>query len=71
MPAPLDAPMPQGLDVGSGYVVRVTALDPTTGNLVPGVNVNTVVRTAEQAGGIIGGGGGPSGEWFLVPGPGA
>lgn len=61
--------MPDGLDVGPNYTLRVTAVDPTTGNLVTGVTVNKVVITATQLQGT------PdqlqTGQWFLVPGPGA
>jgi hypothetical protein len=45
MAAPVLAPMPDGLVLGSGYTLRVTALDPTTGNLVGGVNVGLEVIT--------------------------
>lgn len=71
MSAPLLAPMPESLDVQAGYTIRVTALDPTTGALVSGVKVTTVVLTADQVQNFSGGGGGPAGEWLLVPGPGA
>ena len=67
----IDAPLPENLDVGQGYTIRVTAVDPTTGALVPGVNASAVVLTADQASVNAGGGGGEGGEWLLVPGPGA
>jgi hypothetical protein len=41
--------MPDGLNLGSGYTLRVTALDPTTGNLVAGVNVGLEVITGTSA----------------------
>lgn len=49
MAAPVLAPMPDGLNLGSGYTLRVTALDPTTGNLVAGVNVGLEVITGTSA----------------------
>ena len=40
MAAPLVVPMTPGLTVSGDYIVRVTALDATTGNLVTGVKVS-------------------------------
>ena len=64
--------MPSSLDIGPTYSLRVTALDPTTGNVVSGVTVTTMVITADYVnadaptdGGVI------YGDWFLVPGPSA
>lgn len=71
MAPPVLAPMPEALDVQTGYTIRVTAIDPITGNTVPGVHITTVVLTASQAGGPVGGPGGSAGQWFIVPGPGA
>ena len=51
MAAPVLAPMPDGLVLASGYTLRVTALDPTTGNLVAGVNVGLEVITGSEASG--------------------
>lgn len=67
MSAPSDASMPQNLDLGQGYSLRVTALDATTGNLVAGVKVGQVVITATN----VQGGDIQSGPFLLVPGPGA
>ena len=61
--------MPPNLDVGPGYTLRVTALDPNTGGLVSNVNVNTVTFTVALIEGNAGGL--ETGQWFLVPGPGA
>lgn len=65
----IDAGLPDDLDIGPGYQLRITALDPTTGNQVSGVNINQSVITAEQISGT------PEelaqGQWFLVPGPNA
>ena len=71
MAQPLDVNMPESLDIGEGYSLRVTAIDPTTGALVPGVNITTTVLTADRAGDLGSGGGGGLGDWLLVPGPGA
>lgn len=71
MPIPTLAPMPESLDVAPGYTIRVTAIDPTTGALVAGVSINTVVITAEQGSSNVGTGGGPAGDWQLIPGPNA
>jgi hypothetical protein len=38
--------MPQLLDIGAGYTLRVTALNPTTGALVAGVQVGVVTITS-------------------------
>ena len=59
--------MPEALDVQQGYTIRVTALDPTSGALVSGVTITTVVLTADQLANFSGGGGN-AGEWMLVPG---
>lgn len=65
----IDAGLPEHLDLGAGYTIRITALDPTTGNTITGVNINQSVVTAEQISGT------PEelqqGQWFLVPGPGS
>lgn len=69
MAQPIDIDMPQDLDVGPTYTVRVTAIDPNSGALVSGVNVGTVVITAALVQGTAGGL--ETGQWFLLPGPGA
>ena len=66
----MDAPLPEDLDIGPGYTIRVVGVDPVTGNQVPGVKVGAVVITASAVGGV-GGGGNEPGQWFLVPGEGA
>jgi hypothetical protein len=62
--------MPDGLVLGSGYTLRVTALDQTTGNLVANVNVGLEVITGTSS---DTGGGNPftTGPFMLVPGPNA
>lgn len=66
----MDAPMPEDLQIGEGYTVRVTALDPTTATPVSGVKLNTVILTGTSSG-TADTGGLATGDWFLVPGPGA
>ena len=47
MAAPTIAGLPPDLALGGGYTLRVTALDPTTGAVVSGVNVQAVAITAK------------------------
>lgn len=69
MAAPVLAPMPDGLILGSGYTLRVTALDAATGDLVAGVNVGLEVITGTPSAGA--GGDFATGPYMLVPGPNA
>lgn len=69
MAQPIDIDMPQDLDIGPTYTLRVTALNPSTGALVSGVTIGTVVITASLVQGTTDGL--EVGQWFLVPGPGA
>jgi hypothetical protein len=62
--------MPENLDVGPTYTLRITAVSPTDGSLVSGVKVNTVVLTCDQFS-DTGDTTDLGGNWFLVPGPGA
>jgi hypothetical protein len=70
MPPVYSASMPPNLEITDGYTVRLTALDPTTGNQVSGVTVQDLVMennllgatTAEQL---------AYGPFLLVPGPNA
>lgn len=65
----IDAPLPESLDIGTGYTLRVSAIDPGSGAVVSGVNIQTVVLTA---GTFIGDTSElATGDWQLVPGPGA
>lgn len=68
MAQPLTAGLPPDLDLDAGYVVRVTALNPTTGAPVAGVtlqNVSILVRST----GIGDATDLATGPWALVPGP--
>jgi hypothetical protein len=68
MPAPYDAPMPPDLELAGTYTVRLLALDPTSGAVVPGVIVSQVVM-------MVNAGAGTTvdelavGPFMLVPGP--
>lgn len=64
------APMPEDIDIQSGYGLRVTAVSSATGAIVPSVTVGQVVLTATPVGeGDVAQV--ATGNWFLVPGPGA
>ena len=70
MPIPYSASMPDDIDCGGSYTIRVTAVDPTTGNVISAVTVSTLVMVAEPLGATT-----PTdlafGPFQLVPGPGA
>ena len=42
MAQPLIVTLPPGLDLWPGCIIRVTAVDPATGNTVTGVNVKNI-----------------------------
>lgn len=42
----LDAPFPPNFDLGANYIVQLTAVDPTSGAVVTGVNVSNVAIMA-------------------------
>ena len=69
----LTASMPENLDLQANYVVQITAVDPTTGALVSGINVSNVAIMAEQITPASSGGGQdlltPVGPYLYVPGP--
>lgn len=69
MAQPLRIPLPPSIDLWGGCIVRVTALDPATGDVVAGVDVQNVtlqvVQTAGDSSQLT------QGSWRLVPGPGA
>ena len=70
MATPLNAPMPEGLDLGPGFTLRVTALAVSDGSVVSAVNVSNFSVLADD----VAGDGGASlevGPYMLVPGPGA
>lgn len=65
----IDIGMPENLDIGPGYTLRMAALDPTTGDPISGVTVSNLIFTADQIAGT------PedleTGPFMLVPGPNA
>lgn len=63
----INAGLPADLDIGPGYTLQVTALDPTTGNPVTGVTVSNLIFTADQISGTPEGL--EVGPFMLVPGP--
>lgn len=69
MSQPLKVSLPPGVSLWDGCVVRVTAIDPVTGDTVSGVNVQNVtlqvIQTAGSEQDLT------VGNWQLVPGPGA
>lgn len=69
MAKPVVIGMPEDQDIGPTYMLRVTALDPTSGSLVAGVVVNTVVLDVSLVSGTADGL--VTGDWFLMPGPNA
>jgi hypothetical protein len=66
MAQPLIVSLPPGLDLGGGCQIRVTALDPTTGNVVSGVKVSNVTLQVD----LLRGGDLAYGPFVLVTGPG-
>lgn len=70
MAHPFTASMPQLLDLADGYIIRLNALDPTTGAAVAGVKVTDVSIFGTNLGSAA-----AStfayGPFMLVPGPGA
>lgn len=65
MPQPLTVALPPNLDLWDGCVIRVTALDPATGNTVSGVNVSNVTLEVD----LLTGDDLTSGPFMLVTGP--
>ena len=61
------AALPPGLSLSDGWVLRVTAIDPTTGNTVSGVQVSNVSIQARSLTGDAGAL--ESGPFKLVTGP--
>ena len=70
MAKPLSIALPPDHLLAGEYTVRVTAISPTTGAVVSGVNVQNVTMQVEDVGGL-GAAALQSGPFMLVPGPGA
>lgn len=72
MAQPLIADLPRNIDLSGDYIIRVTALSPTSGATVSGVTVSGVVITALNVitGEIVSGspGGGALEPIFEMPG---
>lgn len=64
MPEPLIVALAHFLDLWDGCVIRVAALDPDTGDVVPGVNVSDVTLQVVALSGDL-----EVGPWQLVTGP--
>jgi hypothetical protein len=45
--------MPKDFDLGGGFVLRITAVNPTSGATVTGVKVSNLVITADPIAGVI------------------
>lgn len=70
MATPLTSSMPRDIELGGGFVLRITAADPSTGAVVSGVNVSKLVVAVSNVGAA------PVdnlavGPYLLVPGEGA
>jgi hypothetical protein len=50
MAQPLTVALPPNLDLGAGYIIRVTALDAATGADVAGVNVSNITFEVDDLG---------------------
>jgi hypothetical protein len=62
---PLIVALPPNLDLWSGCIVRVAALDPTTGDVVTGVDISNVTLEVDNLAGTDL----ESGPFMLVTGP--
>ena len=69
MAQPLTVALPPNLVLWAGCTIRVTALDPTTGNTVAGVTVSDVSLECDQLSGTTDAL--AFGPFMFVPGPGA
>jgi len=67
MAAPMKAAMPDNVDIGDSFTLRVAALDPSTGDAVAGVNIsNMSIEVDHLTAGSL-----DFGPFMLVPGPSA
>lgn len=67
MPLPMKTGLPFGLDLPAGWKVRFTAVDASTGDVVPDVLVSNASIMATVVGGNVDEL--ANEEWVLVPGP--
>lgn len=67
-----EAAMPAELELAGGFTVRLTAINATTGAVIPGITVSDFVAIVDDLTGL---GGAAlkvdSGPYLLIPGPGA
>ena len=70
MAKPYSAGMPDEMELGGSYKIRITAVDPTSGNAISAITISNLVMLVNTGAGtdIPGLGYGP---FLLVPGPGA
>lgn len=70
MAEPFDAALPPAIALTGSYTIRLTALDPTSGDKVAGVTVSNLAMYIDNIGegGVSDLGVGP---YMVVPGPGA
>lgn len=70
MAKPYSAGMPDEVELGGSYTIRITAVDPTTGNVKSAITVSNLVMMVNTGAGtdVTDLGFGP---FLLVPGPGA
>jgi hypothetical protein len=66
---PLTVPFPPDLTLTDGWLVTITAIDPTTGAVVTGVRITEALIHVEVVEGSVTALN--SGPFMLVPGPGA
>jgi len=52
MAQPLTVALPPNLELSGGCIIRVTALDPATGNEVAGVTVSDITFEVDDRGGV-------------------
>jgi hypothetical protein len=66
---PYSAPMPDEVELGGSYTIRITAVDPSTGNVISAITISNLVMMVNTGAGTspVDLGFGP---FLLVPGPG-
>lgn len=70
MAQPFQSALPPDLELDGGTIIRITAIDPTTGNTVSGVTISDVcIRVVDIAG--TGADALNVGPFMMVPGPNA
>lgn len=67
MAKPYSAPMPEAMDLGGGYTIRLSAVDPVTGNVIGQVQIENLAMLVDTPAGSSTDGLG-FGDFLLVPG---